>query len=335
MGHAGLAIGVFGATGVLGSELIAVLESSALPVGSLRAMATDTSLGREVEFQGESFPVETETRGLAGLDLVFCCAPPDASTLCVREALRAEGACIDCSGAMAASQDVTLSVAALCQTLPDATPLLAAPAGAALAWAPVLAALHAEAPLSRVMGTALDGASVVGRSGIDTLYTEALALFNQEDFPDATTFGQPLAFDILPGLGPRDAAGASERERSLVGDLRRLLGVDCGISVASVQVPVFVGHAAHLVVESEHEQDPESVAEWLARAPGVDLWGGSSAGPSLRAAAGHERVIVGRPQVDPDRPHSLQLWLVGDLLRLAARNAVDLASARFSPGSTQ
>lgn len=335
MGHAGLGIGVFGATGALGSELLAALERSALQVGSLRAMATDASLGRDVEFQGDSYPVETDTRGLVGLDLVFCCAPPDASMACVREALRAEVACIDCSGALAASREVPLRVSALSETLPVAPPLLAAPAGAALAWAPVLAALHAETPLSRVTGTALEGASAFGRRGIDALYTQAIALFNQEDSPDAEDFDQPLAFDCLPGLGPRDVTGASERERSLVGDLRRLLGIDCAISLASIQVPVFVGHAAHLVVESECEQDLRRAAELLADAPGVDVWGGSADGPTLRSAAGHERVIVGRLQVEPDDPRILQLWLVGDLLRLAARNAVELASARLSSSLLQ
>ncbi|MFP8877084.1 MAG: Asd/ArgC dimerization domain-containing protein [Myxococcota bacterium] len=331
MGHAGLSIGVYGATGGLGSELLAVLGDSALQVGSLRAIATDASLGRDVEFQGESIPVETETRGLVGLDLVFCCAPPEASTLCVREALRAEVACIDCSGAMAGSPEVPLRIAALGEPIPSSAPLLAAPADAALAWAPVLAALHAESALSRLAGTALEGASVAGRKGIDALYKGSLALFNQEDLPEDENFGPRLAFDCLPGFGPRDEAGGSERERVLVGGLRRLLRAEFPMSVASVHVPVFLGHGAHLVVEGESEWDAKRVADCLARAPGVDAWGGDAEGPTLRAGAGHERVIVGRIQVEAESPRSLQLWLVGDLLRLAARNAVELASVQVAP----
>jgi len=330
MGHAGLGIGVFGATGALGNELLVALEGSALQVASLRAMAPDASLGRDVEFQGEVYPVETETRGLIGLDLVFCCAPPEASMECVREALRAEVACIDCSGALAASKEVPLCVSAVSEVIPQGAPLLATPAGAALAWAPVLAALHAEASLTRVTGTALDGASSLGRSGIDALYTEALALFNQEASPDVEVFGEPLAFDCLPGQGAHDEAGRSESELALLGDLRRLLDTECAISLTRVQVPVFVGHAAHLVVETASEQDPVRVAEVLAQAPGVDVWGGGARGPTMRAAAGHERVIVGRPRISPEDPRSVQLWLVADLLRLAARNAVDLAGSRLA-----
>jgi len=334
MGHAGLGIGVYGATGALGSELLAALEGSALQVGALRAIATDASLGRDVDFQGESYPVETDERGLVGLDLVFCCAPPEVSRECVREALRAEVVCIDCSGAMAASPEVPLRVASISEALAGKVPLLASPASAGLAWAPVLAALQAEAPLLRVTGTAMDGASVAGRGGIDALYMEALALFNQEDFPDPP-LGHPIAFDCLPSLGPRDAAGASERERVLVADLRRLLGTDCAISLASIQVPVFVGHAAHLVVESESALDLARISECLSQAPGVDLWGGGGGGPTLRAAAGHDRVIVGGLQMQPADPHCLQLWLAADLLRLAARNAVDLASELLHPGVGQ
>ncbi|MGE4649594.1 MAG: Asd/ArgC dimerization domain-containing protein [Myxococcota bacterium] len=333
MGHAGLSIGVYGATGALGSELLAALGDPALQVGSLRAIATDASLGRDVEFQGESIPVETETRGLVGLDLVFCCAPAEASMLCVREALRAEVSCIDCSGAMAGSPEVPLRVAAVGEPIPETAPLLAAPADAALAWAPVLAALQAESALSRLSGTALEGASAGGRKGIDALYRGSLALFNQEDLPEDESIGHRLAFDCLPGIGPRGEAGGSERERALVGGLRRLLGAEFSMSVASVQVPVFLGHAAHLVVEGEGDWDAERIADCLARAPGVDVWGGGAEGPTLRAAAGHERVIVGRIQVEVENPRSLQLWLVGDLLRLAARNAVELATVQVAPKS--
>jgi aspartate-semialdehyde dehydrogenase len=90
-----LRVGVVGATGALGSEVLSVLSESSIPVGEIVPVATDRSLGQEVEFQGVSHPVETEAPPLRELDLVFLCAPPAASLDFVREALRAAVPCVD------------------------------------------------------------------------------------------------------------------------------------------------------------------------------------------------------------------------------------------------
>ena len=88
MARAGLRIGVVGATGTLGTELLELLDLSSLRVSEIIPIATEDSLGRDIEFQGSLFPVKTEEAGLAGLDLAFLCAPPSAALEFVRGALR-------------------------------------------------------------------------------------------------------------------------------------------------------------------------------------------------------------------------------------------------------
>ena len=73
MATAGLRIGVIGATGALGAELLEVLSGSAIRVAQIVPVATEKSLGSEVEFQGEVIPVETQLPSLHGLDFVFLC----------------------------------------------------------------------------------------------------------------------------------------------------------------------------------------------------------------------------------------------------------------------
>ena len=111
MAGSGLRVAIVGATGALGSELLACLDASALKISELRPVATDCSLGQEIEFRGETCPVETELRSLRGLDLVFLCAPPAASLDFAREALRSQVSAIDLSGALAANDDVPLRMA--------------------------------------------------------------------------------------------------------------------------------------------------------------------------------------------------------------------------------
>ena len=79
MAEGGVRIGVLGATGALGSEVLAALDASSIRVSGIVPVASERSLGEDIEFQGEVYPVETSWPRLETLDLVFCCAPAEAS----------------------------------------------------------------------------------------------------------------------------------------------------------------------------------------------------------------------------------------------------------------
>jgi len=317
MATRGLRIGIAGATGALGSEVLSLLHTRHLPVAQLVAVAGERSLGCDLEFQGELVAVATELPALHGLDLFLCCAPPAAAPEIVRAALRAEVPCIDASGAFAGHADVPLLWAAGGDPV-GAQPLLASPVDAALAWLPLLRALAAGPPPVAVDATVLEGASAAGRAGIDALTEESLALFNQQELPEPRVGGRPLAFDVHP-------AGGRERERALGASLARLLAAPPVVSARWVAAPVFVGQAASLRLAWERPVETDRVAECLAKAQGVELWSGEGTGPNLRAASGRDVVLVGAPEVDAADPRTLRLWAVADVLRLAAVNVVALA----------
>ena len=320
----GHCIGVFGATGALGSEVLASLDRSSLRVAELVPVATDRSLGEDIEFQGEIYPVMTEVPNLRRLDFVFLCAPATASLEVARLALKVEVPGIDCSGALAASHEVPLYPAS------DAaiSPLVAVPDGPVLAWALALRPLEAAFGVRRVTVTGFEPASMGGRAGIEALHTESLSLFNQQDRPDPTAFAHPVAFDCVPGGG--EDGGASPRERHAARTLARLLGPEVKLAVTLVQVPTFVGHGSVLSVETERPCDPAAAQTVLRDAPGVALTPGDEAGPSTRTAAGREEVLVGRVREDPSVSNGLLLWTAGDALCLVSHYAVTLAEARLA-----
>jgi len=204
-----------------------------------------------------------------------------------------------------------------------------APPGRTLPWALVLRPLHQAAGLRRVVGTALEGASAGGRDGIESLFQESIALFNQEDLPQPTAFRRPVAFDCLPALGEVGEDGATDNERAVVDALGRLLDPAVGCAITSVQVPTFAGFGGVATLETERPLDPKQAEDLLARAPGVEIWEESADGLTLRAATGREEVWVSRVRRDPTVEHGLQLWIVADVLRVAAANAVRLAVARL------
>lgn len=326
----GFRVVVVGATGALGSEIVAMLEERAFPVRELVPVATDESLGAVVEFRGESIAVETEIPSLRDVDLLVLCAPPDASLDFTAQALRSSVATIDVSGSLVRNEEVPLAVAGVHAPVEVLrSPLLALPVGPALAWILALAPIQHAFGVQRIVATHLESASGGGRGGLEALSAETLALFNQRDLPDPTVFDAPVAFDCVPWVGEEGEGAQTRAEEEIAVALRRLVGPDLTLAVTAVRVPTFCGHGASLALETAREVRAADAVEALRSAPGVEVWD-KGPGPTTRASAGRSEVLVGRVREDPTRPgRGLLLWLAADALRLAATNAVQLAEARF------
>lgn len=323
-----LRVAVVGATGSLGAELIAVLAERAFPASMLIPIATERSLGREVDFGGESLPVQTDVQTLEGVDLVFLCAPEDASLGFARMALESRVACIDLSGALAEQPDVPLLVADwLAPETELAQPLVAGPPAPALALALALAPLRAAAGLRRVVATTFEAASVGGREGMDALSEQSVALFNLQEPAEGEGGEASVAFACLPAIGALEETGQTRHESRLARVLARVFDAPLPLAVTAVRVPTFSGDGVALAVETERPLPPDAARAALEKAPGVRLWPGAG-GPATRTAVGLDAVLVGRVRRDPSCERGLLLWLAADGLRLAASNAVKLAEAR-------
>ncbi len=327
-----LRVAVIGATGHVGRELLDLLAERRFPIQELRPIATDRSLGDSVEWLGHELPVEVAPSSLRGLDLAWLCTPPTAALDWMREALREEVALVDLSGVVAGKGEVPLAIASL-RGGPwrDDQPVMASPSGPVLLLARVLAAFQGLG-LARVQATVLESASSAGRRGVDALQQETIALFQQQEPEHSEVFTSPLAFDCLP-CAEAPGTGLSEgREERLVRDLALVLGAAVPTSLTALRVPTFAGCGVQLSIEVERPTSPEEACDLLAKTPGVRL-GPADLAPSTRSAIGSEVVGVGRVRADPSGPpgRGLQLWLVGDPVRLAAHNALELARSRFFP----
>jgi aspartate-semialdehyde dehydrogenase len=325
----GLRVVLAGATGALGREVRAALESSALPIAKLIPVATEGSIGEEIEFRGEELFVETELPALRGIDLVVLCTPASVSLELIREALRAGVPCIDCSGALGASREVPLVMSDRSGAAELTAPVLGTPSGVALAWARALGALSERAGIERVVGTVMQPAAHAGRRGIEILSAETIALLSQTEAPVSDVFPGPVAFDCLTATGDDTPGGGTPFETRVRDELRRLLGDGLEVAVTSVQVPTFVGEGSTLAVQTARPLSVEAAAEVLSKAAGVELWGAEEGAPSTRETAGRDQVLVGRLRRDPSHERGLLLWLASDGLRLVAAEVTRLAETRL------
>lgn len=314
-------IAVVGATGVVGRQLLEILEERDFPVARLCLLASERSDGEFLDFRGDSVLVQRlDEEAFAGIDLAFFCAPAAVSASFCPIAAGAGAVCIDLSGAWRIDADVPL-------VLPEVNPqeiarargkkIIAIPGAAAAALAMALKPLHDLIPLRRLVVTSMQAVSGAGRAGIDELRVQCGELLNGRPC-DAKVFPRQIAFNCLPQTGPIDADGVDAEEAALVHDLRRLLDLPAlGVTATAVRVPVFYGYSAAVNVEAQGALALQQARAALAATPGVALIDEPVEGdyPTPVDAAGQDEVQVGRLRIDGSRPGGLDLWLAADNLR--------------------
>jgi aspartate-semialdehyde dehydrogenase len=328
----GFRIALAGATGTLGQEVLAVLGDRRFPISDLKAFATERSIAEEIDYCGETYPVASECPPLRGLDLLVVCTPRGPALDLVRESLRAGVPLIDCTGVLAGAEEVPIYVADLCspKTIRD-VPAVASPAGVALSWSHVLAAVEGAAGIERVVGTTLYSATRVGRAGIEALSEETVKLLNQQSLPHSEVFPARVAFDCfpLPGEGEPDSDRSAPLEFEVANDLRRIISKDLQVAATAVQVPTFAGEGSSLAIQTEKPLSVAYAREVFEKAPGLEIWDEDDAPLSTRDTAGRDVALVTRVRPNPSCENGILLWLAADTLRLAAVNAAKIAETRL------
>ncbi len=328
MARRDIVVAVIGATGVVGQELLALLDERGFPIGELRAFGTDESAGAELEFGSDQVVVELlDPERVASADLVFCAAPGVLAPLL--EPLEQSGArLVDVSGGLELDLGVPLWLPG--ETAGPARPWRAIPRGVVAALGVALLPLQREVGLERLTVVALEPALGAGRRGVEELSDQTLALLGgmTGEAGVSAVFPQPLAFDCLPSVGVLLEGGDTSEERRLAHVLRRLLGAP-GLAVEStrVRVPVFAGSLGLVHCAMARELSPERAVELWEKNPAIEVLSGDVL-PTPRGSCGADRVRIGRVRRSPGPAPGLA-FAVGqdDLRRGAALAAVEAAES--------
>ncbi len=318
----------------------AVLAERAFPADEVRFFASARSVGRRLPWAGGELPVEdAQSAPDAGLDFALLSIGATASRE-LAPRLAASGAIvIDNSSAWRMDPHVPLVVpevnAAELGEVPKG--IVANPNCTTMVAMPVLAPLHREAGLRRLVVSTYQAVSGAGGSGVAELEEQlektagqagALAFDGAAlEYPTPSVFAGPVAHNVLPLAGRMVEDGSEEtnEEQKLRDESRKILGIpDLAVSGTCVRVPVFTGHSLSINAEFARPLSPERARDVLAGAPGVRL----AEVPTPLAAAGLDDTLVGRVRRDPTVEHGLALFVSGDNLRKgAAVNAVQIAEA--------
>jgi aspartate-semialdehyde dehydrogenase len=336
----GLRVGVVGATGQVGAVMRQILAERSFPISELRFFASARSAGSTLPWADGEIEVEdAATADPGGLDIALFSAGAGTSRVQAPRFAEAGVVVIDNSSAFRRDPDVPLIVA---EVNPRAVAemrkgIIANPNCTTMAAMPVLAPLHAEAQLTRMVASTYQAVSGSGLAGVEELDTQVKAVVDKAaalthdgsavTFPEPVKYVRPIAFNVLPMAGSLvdDGTFETDEEQKLRNESRKILGIpDLLVSGTCVRVPVFTGHSLSLNVEFARPLPVERATELLRDAPGVEL----SAVPNPLQAAGQDPSYVGRIRQDPGVPdgRGLALFVSNDNLRKgAALNTVQIA----------
>lgn len=337
-----LNVGVVGATGLVGSEMLRVLEERAFPVDELRVYASPRSEGRRLEFAGRGVSCETLRDGcFDGLDLVIVDVDDPLAAVWAPRAAAAGASVVDNSGAFRMEPDVPLVVTEVnpedLRSMPRR--IASCPNCTTMVLVIALAPLHRAAGLDRMVVSTYQSVSGAGQAGmreLDEQWTkgagrvDALRRAGASDGA-AVELGEvwdrPIAGNVIPRAGSVGDAGYTSEEWKMVHESRKILHApQLAVSVTCVRVPVYVGHAMSANLRFNRRMGRGEAIELLANAPGVQLIDDGDGYPTPLESAGIDPVLVGRVRDDLSEPGSVNLWVTGDNLRKGgALNAVQIA----------
>ncbi|KAA8996973.1 aspartate-semialdehyde dehydrogenase [Affinibrenneria salicis] len=324
----GWSIALLGATGAVGSALLALLQEREFPVGELYPLASERSAGEVLRFNGKSCPV-ADAAGFdwAQAQLAFFVAGQEASARYADDAASAGCLVIDCSGLFALEPDVPLVVPAVNpQVLADYRNrnLVAVADSLTCQLLRAIKPLIDEAGLSRLHVTSLLSVSALGKAAVDDLAGQSARLLS--GIPaEPGVFPKQLAFNLLPLLA--DDQGSVREERNLVDQVRKVLQDEgLPISVNCIQSPVFYGHAQVVHLEALRPLSAEEARDELARADDIELSDEQSYPTQVEDASGKVQLSIGCLRNDYGIPELLQFWSVADNVRFGgALMAVETA----------
>ncbi len=323
-------VGILGATGAVGREMIRILEERDFPISELRPLASARSAGKTLAFHGDQVTVREATDdAFSGLDLVLGAAENEIAKRFKDSIVRSGAVFVDNSSAFRMDPDVPLVV-------PEINPgdaklhhgVISNPNCSTIITAVGVNALNSLSPITEMIVSTYQASSGAGQGGPVELLEETKAYFSGETVTPKV-FRYPLAFNLIPEIGSQSTDDYTTEEMKLQNEGRKIMHLpEMNVTCTCVRVPVIRSHSISATVRTKDPVSPEEAREVIAKAPGVTLVDDlpNHRYPMPLDTSDQDLVFVGRIRKDLTSDRGLSMFIAGDQLRKgAATNAVQIA----------
>ncbi len=323
-------VGILGATGAVGQEMIKILEERSFPVASLRPIASARSAGGSVLFKGQECTiVEASDDAFEGLDIVLGAAENDIAARFAPAIVKAGAVFVDNSSAFRLDPNVPLVV-------PEINPedvkwhkgILSNPNCTTIITLVAINALAKESPIETIIASSYQAVSGAGKGGIDELNNEVKALAEGKHL-EPKVFQYQIAYNIIPQIGGEAFEGYTSEEMKMQNEGRKILHLpEMKVSCTCARVPVVRSHSVSVVLRTQEKISVARAKELIANAPGCKLVDdlGNRIYPMPLDTSDQDTVFVGRIREDLTDERGLNLWCCGDQIRKgAATNTIQIA----------
>lgn len=320
-------IAVVGATGAVGDTILRVLEEEGFPVDQLYPLASERSVGEEVNFNGQSWTVQAlDGFNFADVDMAFFSAGKKVSEAYVPQAAQTGCIVIDNTSAFRYIDDIPLVVPEVnghvLKELKGQC-IIANPNCSTIQLLVAIKPIHDMVPIRRMDVTTYQSVSGAGNGGIQELAAQTAQVLNGAGV-EPEVFADQIAFNVIPLIDKLEDNGFSREEMKMLWETHKIMG-DSSIQVnmTAVRVPVFYGHAEAVHLQLDGPMTASEAAEVLRHAPGVEVLEAGPTPTPVTHACDNNTVHVGRIRNGVHDDCSLNLWVVADNVRRgAAYNAV-------------
>jgi aspartate-semialdehyde dehydrogenase len=325
-------IAVVGATGLVGSKMLQILEERNFPVTELIPVASEKSIGKEVSFKGKKYKIVSADDAIAAKpDIALFSAGGNTSLLLAPKFAAAGITVIDNSSAWRMDASKKLVVPEVnADSLTKDDKIIANPNCSTIQMVLVLNPLHKKYGIKRVVVSTYQSVTGTGVKAVKQMENE------RNNIEGEMAYKYKIDKNALPHIDVFLENGYTKEEMKMVNETRKIMSDDdIQLTATCVRIPVVGGHSESLNIEFEKDFDLAEVRNILSNAPGLVLQDDLDNFVYPMPLTAHEKdeTFVGRIRRDESQPKTLNCWVVSDNLRKgAATNAVQIAEYLIENG---
>ncbi len=325
-------VAVVGATGLVGTKMLQVLAERNFPVTEIIPVASEKSVGKEVEFKGKKYKVVSMSDGIAAKPAVAIFSAGGGTSLEWAPKFAEAGIRVidnSCAWRMDPTKKLVVpEVNAAVLTKEDY--IIANPNCSTIQMVVALQPLHAKYTIKRVVVSTYQSVTGTGKKAVDQLFNERKGIEGE------MAYKYPIDLNVIPQIDVFLENGYTKEEMKMVKETNKIMQDDSiSVTATTVRIPVIGGHSESVNVEFANDFDLAEVKSILSNAPGVIVQNDDASQLYPMPLWAHEKdeVFVGRLRRDETQPNTLNMWIVSDNLRKgAATNAVQIAEYLLSKG---